>query len=146
MLENKQLGGEMFYDKLSTTSLKDLHDSIRRCIDEDDAMPKDTMKRYGVREYPDWKEHLDKIEAELKNRNQTFTPIDLRPQSAPAKPAPVEWVLYERIKACLAYEDELSLGTEKPYGVRQYSDWRERAEQLERVLDNTGYSYTKILW
>jgi hypothetical protein len=136
----------MQYDKLSIASLKDMHDSIKRCLDEDDATQKGKAKRYwGVREYPDWKEQLDKIEAELTKRSQTFTPIELKPQSAQAG-VPKEWVLYERIRACLAYEDELSPDIERPYGVRQHSDWRKQAEQFESVLDKIGYSYKKIQW
>jgi hypothetical protein len=55
-------------------------------------------------------------------------------------------VLYERIRACLAYEDELSPDIEMPYGIRQHSDWRKQAEQFESVLDKIGYSYKKIQW
>ncbi|MFZ1641840.1 MAG: hypothetical protein WAV07_10500 [Candidatus Contendobacter sp.] len=100
-----------------------------------------------VREYPDWKEHLDKIEIELTKRNELFTPIILADTSdSQLKPAPVEAVLYERIKTCLAYEDQLPSDANKPYGVRLYSDWAAQAKQFEKALDNFGYSYSRIVW
>lgn len=65
----------MIYSKLSTATLKDLHDVIRQCLSEDDATPQGQMKPYGVREYPDWKGQLDNIEAVLSFRSESYTPI-----------------------------------------------------------------------
>lgn len=136
----------MVYSKLSTATLKDFHDAIRRCLDEDDSTPQGEMKPYGVREYPDWKEQLDSIEAELLKRSETFSPISITPTASSPKPMPVELVLYERIKAHLAYEDSLSAGSEKPYGVRKYYDWKQQADEFEQVLEGKGITFTKIRW
>jgi hypothetical protein len=136
----------VIYSKLSTETLKDFHAAIQKCLAEDDATPQGQMKPYGVREYPDWKEQLDNIEAELSRRSESYTPISINQPSQQTKPTPVEFVLYERIKACLQYEDNLPSGAEKPYGVRSYGDWKEQAEQLEQVLDRIGIPYTKIQW
>ena len=59
---------------LSTNGLKLLHETIRRALDEDDALPKDS-KKYGVREYPDWRDQSEQFEAELINRSEPFSPI-----------------------------------------------------------------------
>lgn len=59
---------------LSDDSLKNLHDLISEVIKTDDALPKD-KKRFGVREYPDWKKQSDEFEAELHRRGLPFTPI-----------------------------------------------------------------------
>lgn len=136
----------MIYTKLSTATLRDFHDAIRRCLEEDDSAPQGQMKPYGVREYPDWKEQLDNIEVELSRRSESYTPISIDQLTSLSKPKPVEFVLYERIKACLQYEDNLLPGAEKPYRVREYEDWKAQAEQLEQSLDNMGFPYTKIQW
>jgi len=59
---------------LSTNGLNLLHTTIATALAEDDALPKDG-KRYGVREYPDWRRQADDIEAELASRQQRFEPI-----------------------------------------------------------------------
>lgn len=87
----------MVYSKLSTATLKEFHDAIRRCLEEDDSTPLGEMKPYGVREYPDWKEQLYSIERELRNRSETFSPISITPPASSPKPMPVELVFYERI-------------------------------------------------
>ncbi len=136
----------MIYSKLSTATLKDFHDAIQKCMAEDDATPQGQIKPYGVRELLDWKEQLHNIEAELLRRSESYTPISINQPLQQTSPMPVEFVLYERIKACLQYEDNLPSGVEKPYNVRSYGDWKQQAEQLEQVLDRIGIPYTKILW
>lgn len=65
------------YNKISEDSLKELHQSIKKSLDEDDRTPEGQDKPYGVREFPDWKEHKDAIEAAMKERNIPFEPIDI---------------------------------------------------------------------
>lgn len=136
----------MDYDNLSTSALKEFHRSIQRCLQTDDSTPSGKMKPYGVREFNDWAEHLQKIEALLTNRQEKFTPIVLASIASPQRTTPIEAVLYERIKQCLEYEDKISPGNEKPYGVREFSDWRRQADSFEKILDSSGHIYSKIVW
>lgn len=60
---------------LSTPALRMLHDEIRRVLQEEDARPNEA-KRYGVRKFPDFKMQADVIERILRNRDQSFVPIN----------------------------------------------------------------------
>lgn len=135
----------MIYENISSSTLKDFHNSIKECLNKDDATPNGHMKPYGVREYSDWSDHLEKIEAALTKRQEPFTPIVLASDSNASRPIPIEAVLYERIKQCLASEDDLPSGAEKPYGVRENTDWLNQVKSLENALDKLGYSYSKIV-
>jgi hypothetical protein len=68
----------MIYKQVSTSALKELHQSIQRCLSEDDNTPSGQMKPYGVREFNDWSEHLNEIEAELSNKWESYTPIGIK--------------------------------------------------------------------
>ena len=46
----------------------------------------------------------------------------------------------------LLEEDQLPAGTTKTYGVREHSDWREQADEMEAELDRRGESYAKVPW
>jgi len=59
---------------LSTNGLRLLHDTIRGALREDDALPKNS-KKFGVREYRDWREQSDEIDAELTKRSEPILPI-----------------------------------------------------------------------
>ena len=59
---------------LSDQSLHDLHSLIAETLSADDALPKD-KKRWGVREYPDWRDQADAFEEEMKKRKLPYTPI-----------------------------------------------------------------------
>jgi hypothetical protein len=59
---------------LSLNGLKLLHGAIRGALADDDAI-KQGPKIYGAREYPDWRETADRIEAELEKRDETFDPL-----------------------------------------------------------------------
>jgi hypothetical protein len=135
----------MNYDKLSTNSLKEFHDAIDKCLKEDDSTSQGEMKPYGVREFTDWAQHLQKIESELTKRNETFTSLKISPIAA-KKPIPIEAILYERIKQCLAHEDSLPANAEKPYRVREYQDWKSQGDSIEKELDNMKHVYSKISW
>ena len=109
----------MIYDNLSTSTLKDFHDSIRECLKNDESTP---------------------------NRQALFDPIVLASAGNAPRPTPIEAVFYERIKHCLSYEDSLPGGAERPYGVRKHNDWHSQANSLENALDRMGYLYSKIVW
>jgi hypothetical protein len=59
---------------LSTNGLVLLHTTIAKALAEDDALPANA-KKYGVREYPDWREQADAIEQELATRKEAYAPI-----------------------------------------------------------------------
>jgi hypothetical protein len=64
----------MDFKEASTNALKGLHEAVRAAMMADDrhAGPK---KPHGVREYRDWRQWSDAIEAELRRRNEHFDPI-----------------------------------------------------------------------
>jgi hypothetical protein len=59
---------------LSTGLVKELHKSLREAFDKDEASPKG-RKLYGVREFPDWREESEVLEAELTKRGEPFQAI-----------------------------------------------------------------------
>ena len=46
----------------------------------------------------------------------------------------------------LIEEDALPAGQQKIYGVREYQDWREQADEMEAELDLRRVNYTKVPW
>lgn len=60
---------------LSNETLQALHQLIREKLAADDAAG-NGPKRYGVREYPDWRTQADEFEAQMTERNLQFEPID----------------------------------------------------------------------
>ncbi|MDW9902093.1 hypothetical protein GOA77_09480 [Sinorhizobium meliloti] len=61
--------------ELPTSSILDLHATIRRCLHDDDNAPRWRDWEYGVRTYRDWANQRDEFEAELTRREIPFTPI-----------------------------------------------------------------------
>jgi len=59
---------------LTDQSLKDLHVLISETLAADDKLPPG-KKKWGVREYPDWRRQADAFEAEMKKRRIAFDPI-----------------------------------------------------------------------
>jgi hypothetical protein len=60
---------------LTDATLMELHALIRKCMEEDDKLPKGS-KKYEVRENADWWQQANAIEAELSKRNKPFRKID----------------------------------------------------------------------
>lgn len=58
---------------LSDSSLRDLHALIAEVLAADDQLP-EGKKRWGVREYSDWRRQSDAFEAEMTKRGLPFTP------------------------------------------------------------------------
>ncbi len=46
----------------------------------------------------------------------------------------------------LVEEDALPAGAQKTYGVREFQDWRDQADEMEAELDRRGETYTKVPW
>ncbi|MER8639306.1 hypothetical protein [Mesorhizobium sp. M1365] len=65
----------MDISKLSDNGLKAFHKSVRTVAAADAANPQKNDPYYGVAEYPDWAQHRDEIEAELKSRGIPFNPV-----------------------------------------------------------------------
>lgn len=67
--------------KMSEPLLRKLHDAIREA-DDDDAAWRDagcdpSQTHYGTRQYADWRDTRDVLEAEMHSRGMTFDHIDL---------------------------------------------------------------------
>lgn len=67
----------MFADitKMSLGGLKAMQQSIRERLIEEDKQPSGQPKVYGVREFADWKEMSDQIEAELDDRGESYAKV-----------------------------------------------------------------------
>ncbi|ELV8719771.1 hypothetical protein QNE87_004435 [Vibrio vulnificus] len=135
----------MNYSQLTDESLKEFHQRALACLKIDDETPQNQMKPYGLREYHDWAEHIANIEEQLQIRDIQFSPIDLNAETK-KQSQPISLVLYNRIKQCLIYEDNLPEDAHKPYQVREHSDWKAKANEFEKDLDNTDVEYEKIKW
>jgi hypothetical protein len=61
--------------KLSDGGLLSLYNAITYALEEDDAIPAGRPKRYGVRQYADFKTWGSALEAEIKRRGLKYTPI-----------------------------------------------------------------------
>ena len=59
----------------STNGLKMMHEGIRKALTHDDALSAGQDKTYGVREFADWREHADAIEAELDKRDVSYDKV-----------------------------------------------------------------------
>jgi len=61
--------------KMSTSGLKGMQRAIHDRLVEEDGLPPTQQKIYGVREFPDWKEQADEMEAELDLRSEVYTKV-----------------------------------------------------------------------
>lgn len=61
--------------KLSSAGLKKLHEAVHRAMEIDDKTPPSQDKPFGVRQFSDWKQWSDELEAELQRRNIQFTKV-----------------------------------------------------------------------
>lgn len=53
---------------------------------------------------------------------------------------------HQAIQDRLSQEDSLPPGQEKIYGVRQFPDWRQQADEIESELTSRNETYAKIQW
>lgn len=75
----------MDYSKITTPALHEFHRACAQAYASDrdlEAVAKELKqwrgRYFGVDEFPDWNEHVKRIEAELEERNEEFNPIELR--------------------------------------------------------------------
>ena len=61
--------------KLSTNGIKAMHQAAYDRLLEEDQLPLDAPRSYGVREHADWRLWVDELEAELTARREAFTPV-----------------------------------------------------------------------
>ncbi len=61
--------------KMTTGGLMGMQRAIRDRLIEEDKLPAEQQKFYGVREHWDWKAQGDEIEAELDARKVTYSRI-----------------------------------------------------------------------
>lgn len=54
--------------------------------------------------------------------------------------------LHNRIAQLLAEEDSSTPGHDKRYGIREFPDWRQCADEFERIMEKREISYTPINW
>ena len=64
------------YGEFSTELLVAFHELAWEALKHDDSLPQGE-KKYGVREYPDWRKHILAMETELKNRKIPFNAISI---------------------------------------------------------------------
>lgn len=55
-------------------------------------------------------------------------------------------MMQDGIRNALKEDDATPAGAAKPYGVREFSDWRVHSDQIEAELDKRAVSYTKVAW
>lgn len=65
-----------YIEGLTVNSLNMLHDSIKRCLQEEDEMPEAQPKRYDVRGHSDFKLQIDAIEYEFDKREIAYNKIE----------------------------------------------------------------------
>ncbi|MGA2398862.1 MAG: hypothetical protein ABSG30_12465 [Steroidobacteraceae bacterium] len=59
----------------SDGGIKKLHDAVLDALDKDDKTPPNQDKPYGVRQFPDWRQWSDALEAELQKRKIPFSKV-----------------------------------------------------------------------
>jgi hypothetical protein len=64
----------------------------------------------------------------------------------PGLSTPAILKMYYSIVEALVIDDNTPQGHDKPYGVRQFSDWKEQATAFEAELDKRKVSYDRIKW
>jgi len=54
--------------------------------------------------------------------------------------------MHNAIRTCLAIDDSVVGSGPKPYGVREYSDWRVWRDELEGAMTDRGLQFQPITW
>lgn len=60
--------------RFETPILLEFYDAIKKALEIDDKLP-ENQKDYYVREFPDWRDYVSKIEEELDKREVKYTKI-----------------------------------------------------------------------
>lgn len=61
--------------KMSTRGLKGMQRAIHDRLIEEDKQPQGQEKIYGLREFADWRDQADEIEAELDRRHEVYAKV-----------------------------------------------------------------------
>ncbi|MHA2218632.1 MAG: hypothetical protein ACXACY_22135 [Candidatus Hodarchaeales archaeon] len=54
--------------------------------------------------------------------------------------------LHSSIKKAIKIDAETPEGQDKPYGVREFSDWKRHADAIESAMESRGIEFSKIKW
>jgi hypothetical protein len=55
-------------------------------------------------------------------------------------------MMHQGIRHALETDDNLPQGQAKPYGVREYQDWKSWSDLIESELDHRKVTYQKVPW
>ena len=69
-------GDDMNISGLSTNALLLLYNAVREALEIDDNLPRGVEKTYNVREFRDFREWSNGLEAELDNRGARYSKIE----------------------------------------------------------------------
>lgn len=61
---------------MTDDGVRSLHEAIRGALEEDDRIPEGKPKRYGAREFSDFRRTADLFETELERRGLDFEKIN----------------------------------------------------------------------
>lgn len=65
-----------YINGLSESALRMMHDSIQRCLTEEDNLSEGAVKQYGIREHDDFRLQAEAIEIQFMSRNIVFERIN----------------------------------------------------------------------
>jgi hypothetical protein len=54
--------------------------------------------------------------------------------------------MHKTLSAAVAEDDATPIDRDKPYGAREFSDWKEMSDALETELKKRKTPYTPIAW
>jgi hypothetical protein len=54
--------------------------------------------------------------------------------------------MHNAIRTSLAIDDSVPAVSAKPYGVREYSDWKVWRDELEATMKDRGLPFAPITW
>lgn len=55
-------------------------------------------------------------------------------------------MLHNAIHQALAVDDNIKISIDKPYGVREYRDWRKMSDEIEAELSKRGVKFQVVPW
>ena len=55
-------------------------------------------------------------------------------------------MMHDGIKQSLAADDNTPAGKDKPYGVREFADWKQMSDAIESELKSRGVNFQAVPW
>ena len=55
-------------------------------------------------------------------------------------------MMHNSIHQALAVDDNIEKGKDKPYGVREYRDWKEMSDAIEKELTTRAIKFQAVPW